>query len=599
MTLILSFILLLAHSIWAVDQSTLNAWNTILHVQDNKPLIRDSNFLATLSDHKTFNSEEELNYWSNVFEKEDRDKLAFSERSLCRFPARYWFLSKGKLLDPLKVCPKFSTFYSEFNSKKVYVVFSSYYAQSSASLFGHTFLRFSRGESRNQELLDWGVSYAAENQNANFLKTFYQAFWGSFKGAVQIMPYYYKVREYNDFEFRPLWSYPLNLTPDEIKFLLFHLWELTGFNIKYQYLTHNCSSLILDILAITRPETNFRNQIAFYHIPIDIIKVLKKNNLIGSEANFRPSLLQQWSHLYNALNIEEKKKFNTFLKSKNIKSLNDETKLLDVALDYYDYKFGKELAEENSSYSEIKNNLLIERSKKEKSQQQTLLTQEVSPDKIHSIRRMGAGLSYNEKGTEKIILNYRFAYHDPMDSPQGITSRMKINFMQTDISYIPEVQSLHLEKLNILDVASWSNSPPLDFAWSYEFKTSWERWVENQNNISGPRVDAALGFTFELSTRWYLATMLENLATYSDNRKDSFSNKMGPQVLLHFDADYYRMRIIAKKLLEITGYQDESESLESYELNFSFNLDQDQSIGLKHVVDDNFNESSLNWYKYF
>ena len=39
---------------------------------------------------------------------------------------------------------------------------------------------------------------------------------GGFTGSWSNLPYYYKVREYNNFEARDLWSYDLNLRPDEV-----------------------------------------------------------------------------------------------------------------------------------------------------------------------------------------------------------------------------------------------------------------------------------------------------------------------------------------------------------------------------------------------
>lgn len=40
------------------------------------------------------------------------------------------------------------------------------------------------------------------------------------------MPYYRKVKEYGDFESRDLWEYELNLTPEETRFLVSHIWEM-------------------------------------------------------------------------------------------------------------------------------------------------------------------------------------------------------------------------------------------------------------------------------------------------------------------------------------------------------------------------------------
>ena len=61
-----------------------------------------------------------------------------------------------------------------------------------------------------------------------------------------MLPYFYKLREYNDFESRDLWSYELNLTQKQISFLIDHLWEMKQTLIPYYYLDENSSCFVLE-----------------------------------------------------------------------------------------------------------------------------------------------------------------------------------------------------------------------------------------------------------------------------------------------------------------------------------------------------------------
>ena len=57
--------------------------------------------------------------------------------------------------------------------------------------------------------------------------------FGLYKGYYSILPYYVKVREYNDLERRDVWEYTLNLTPPEVVRMFRHIWELR--DISYNF----------------------------------------------------------------------------------------------------------------------------------------------------------------------------------------------------------------------------------------------------------------------------------------------------------------------------------------------------------------------------
>lgn len=592
-------LILLNSSLLLASDVNLATWSKLFHYQQEQLYIKSPDFLATLDQNQAFNLDKEISYWEKTFTEQDK-------KHICRFPARYWWWSKGKKLLPENVCPVLAKFLADFDYKEVSIVFSSYYAQNSASLFGHTLLRFSRSHSKNQELLDWGVSYSADIKNINPLEMVYKSFFSTFDGSLQLMPYYYKVREYNDFEFRPLWSYKLKISEQEIKFLLYHIWELSQFKIPYQYLTHNCSSLILDILAIIRPEADFRQNLAFYHIPIDTVKVLKKNKMLDEYVHYRASLMQEWEDKFNQLSQEDKKHFKKFTKSHDTQMLQN-IDVLDAALDFYDFKYGKELLSHSKDYQNLqneKNNLLIARSKLVQKKYPTIKSQQLSPDHVHDTRRIGAGLNLDDNEQRKFILKYRFAYHDPIDPTDGMTSRMKINFLQPEISF-DENQSLKIEKVDFLDIASWSYSPPLSHSLSYELGIFWLRWqqrVDDSSNpfeIKGTKIQSAAGYTFDFLSQSYLATMIEQQISYADNRTDHLAWKLGPQVFVHTDLEKMKFRITGKLLYELTGYQEYNRYDEVIEFMANFVIRRDLVLSLKQTHYNNYNESHLAWYYYY
>src|SRR5205814_8251235 len=79
---------------------------------------------------------------------------------------------------------------------------------------------------------------------------------GSCRGEFVARPYFYKVREYADFESRDLWEYELALDGRKLALLVAHLWELGQTWFDYYYATENCSYQILGALEAADPEAD-------------------------------------------------------------------------------------------------------------------------------------------------------------------------------------------------------------------------------------------------------------------------------------------------------------------------------------------------------
>ncbi|TMA26980.1 MAG: DUF4105 domain-containing protein, partial [Deltaproteobacteria bacterium] len=159
----------------------------------------------------------------------------------CRFPARMAWLNGRLHFDfarlPLASCPKFEEFYAKIAARSVTLVFSSYFLNSPASAFGHTLLRLDKGDEsvagKHFELLDYGVNYTATIDTGNAFIYAVKGLFGLFPGQFSAIPYFYKVREYNDFESRDLWEYDLSLTPEQVALVVAHIWELGSTQFPY------------------------------------------------------------------------------------------------------------------------------------------------------------------------------------------------------------------------------------------------------------------------------------------------------------------------------------------------------------------------------
>jgi len=58
-------------------------------------------------------------------------------------------------------------------------------------------------------LLSFAVNYAARTDETNGFAYAIKGVFGFYPGYYSLLPYYVKVREYNDLERRDVWEYPL------------------------------------------------------------------------------------------------------------------------------------------------------------------------------------------------------------------------------------------------------------------------------------------------------------------------------------------------------------------------------------------------------
>src|SRR5689334_10298329 len=150
------------------------------------------------------------------------------EHPMCRFPARFAWLAAAVPLDlnrlPPRSCPRFEAFWRKVSARSVTLVFSSYYLNNPASAFGHTFLRLNKEEvahgGERLDLIDQAVDFAAVTDTSNAILYAFEGVFGFFRGQFSARPYFYKVREYADFESRDLWEYELNFDQRKLALLV-------------------------------------------------------------------------------------------------------------------------------------------------------------------------------------------------------------------------------------------------------------------------------------------------------------------------------------------------------------------------------------------
>ncbi|WP_413700811.1 DUF4105 domain-containing protein [Psychromonas sp. KJ10-10] len=224
------------------------------------------------------------------------------EQIICRFPARYKWLKNKIENNWLDInCPEFEKWQSVINPKGITLVFPTAFMNNPSSMFGHTLLRIdTKNQTRNKELVAFAVNFAAQPDVQDNATTYaFKGLVGQYPGYFSLMPYYKKVREYNDLESRDIWEYKLNLTSEEVYLVLLHLWELQNARFDYYFIDENCSYQLLALLQLARENLDLTSAFNLHVIPSDTVATLRDNELL-QEPNYRPAFGTKLFHYSRA-----------------------------------------------------------------------------------------------------------------------------------------------------------------------------------------------------------------------------------------------------------------------------------------------------------
>ncbi len=388
--------------------------------------------------------------------------------ALCRFPARYEWLRAELDIDPARLprvqCAGFEEFLRLLAPRAVVVVFSGYYLGQAASAFGHTFFRVEKhapdaGTERRQ-LLDMGVDYSARVTTSNSLLYAVLGMTGGFRGSFRRLPYYYKVREYNDFESRDLWEYRLALDQDQVDMFVAHLWELGHTYFDYLYLTENCSYHILSALEVVNPAWNLLGRVKNPVIPADTIKALGDIPGLVAEVTYRPSLMTQFRRrtrhmsetqldLVEALSRSAQAPFPDRLDAKQ------RIEALDAAADLIDIRWAEDVLLRPASLpARTKIALLARRAAIPEPSAELVIEPPVNerPDRGHGTRRIAVGAGMTRNRDPYLSLGFRATLHDLADPVTGYPELSQIEFLPMELRTSLEDARVWLEQASLVRI---------------------------------------------------------------------------------------------------------------------------------------------------
>jgi len=431
-------------------------WNSLGHyyagIFERESLIDDTTFFISPKGKTDPQAELDMTIRS-MFD----DLNLGDEHTLCRYPARVAWL-REQLGIPLQElpqpqCTKYDEMISKVAPTSAELVFPGPHINSPSSMFGHTLLNI-YGEYKSK-LLTYSVNYSAQTDEKNGFVYAFKGLFGFYQGRYSILPYYSKVREYGDMESRDIWEYRLNLTPDETRRLVAHVWELNNHYADYFFFSENCSFNLLYLFEVARPGVQLADQGKSWVMPIDTIRQVEQAGLI-EQATYRPSKARRMERLMSRISSPgETYAFKLSHMPDQAGELvstqltDDPKDLYDLAIEDLDYRYLKQELEKED-YKQRYVALLSKRSKLGMSAEPVFVAS--PPEQGHRSSRLSlyTGMDDDDSFAD---LSYRPGHHHLRDPANGYPSGAQIEYLHTLVRFYAD-KRVRLERFDIVNIFS-------------------------------------------------------------------------------------------------------------------------------------------------
>jgi hypothetical protein len=465
-------------------------WNRLLHYTKNLLLpgvhgLADAPGFYLASDGKIDpQAELEATLASFFSDVQETDNV---QNPQCQFIARFSWLDEQLGFDPARMprqpCRRFHEWRTALNPAGVTLIFPVAYINNPSSMYGHTLLRIdAKDQDEKTRLLAYAINYAANTNETNGIAFAVNGLFGGYRGAFSMMPYYLKVREYNDLENRDIWEYELNLSPKEIDRLLMHLWELGPVWFDYYFFDENCSYYLLEVLEVARPRVDLTSQFRWWAIPSDTVRAIVAQEGLLKGTTYRPSNATLIQHRLGLMDDEERSlayRLSQGLAASGDPQLSslpeaEQARVIEVGYDYLNYlrTTGRTPVKAPTS---LGRELLLARSRiSVESDDPPVPVPEVRPDQGHGTSRLALGAGRRD-GANFVELRGRPTYHDLMDAEDGYARGAQIEFFDFGLRDYDKGIGLRVEDIRPVTIISIAPRNAFFQPLSWKFDIGWSR----------------------------------------------------------------------------------------------------------------------------
>ncbi|NKG34693.1 DUF4105 domain-containing protein [Acinetobacter junii] len=424
----------------------------------------------------------------------------------CKFPARSRWLIKQLNIDteklPIVKCPEFDQWINQIKPYKATLIYATDFMGNPSSMFGHTLLRLDPKDQKQLNLVSYAVNYAATVSGEDNWSYAWKGLTGQYPGEYSLMPYYRKVKEYGDFESRDLWEYELNLTPEETRFLVEHIWEMQHVSFPYYFVSDNCAYRLLGLIDLVRPNLDLKKQFNYAAIPIETLKAVDQQDLV-KEVVYRPALETQLlsqakqhgtplAKVAHQVAFQDVGKAQPLLEKYN---QHDQAKILEMAYDDLYLQYISRQVDADFAQPQLRQ-LLAERSQIDvEKQRQEPERPKMQPVEGHHARNLFVNVG-ELQGQKFIELGHRQAYHDLIDPQGGYRLGTQLLFLDGNIQYRDD--QLKLEHLDLLTVNSYNPIQPFKSPITWGFNLGWKQEALDQGNFSDDQQHGVMNLNMQV-----------------------------------------------------------------------------------------------------
>ena len=568
--------LFFAFSVYADDLNSLafsKEWLALGHYQKTflggYKATPDSQSFFNASDGRT-NPLSELKATIELFNSNDEEKKCF-------FPARYKFLLKNSIkLKKFPKCQEYEQFKEDLSPRNLTLLYTDAYMNNPSSLFGHVLFRIDTSR-KGTQLMAHGVNYGAlVDRDANGLFFAILGLTGGYMGSWTVRPYYDVINLYNNIENRDIWEFPLNLTDEELDFLIAHLWEIGHTQARYFFFSRNCAYMLLELLDATRSDLGLADAFKMHVIPVATLKVLQEKGMILN-ADYRPSRQRRIQSLYDDMSQKERKAFlklifeDIYLPD----DLTDEqqARVLQTAYEYFQYAYIKKDLD-LKTYRQ-KSFFALKKRTQLPSYSFDIKGNEYSPLMAHNTARVSVsqGIKSSDIFTEFQI---RPAYHTLNDSSKGLLKGAEINLLDASIRYYEQKNRLVLQSLDIVSLRSLSPVNAVFRPISYNLDVLLEREENLRSHREGYvyNMNGGAGQTYALSDQVYFFWFFNTYLKYGGFLPTTGMLGFGLSSGLYGDFEVYQF------LLKTEGIKGTNSYLNQWNTQLQLNKPLSQNLSL-------------------
>ncbi|MHC6185571.1 Lnb N-terminal periplasmic domain-containing protein [Acinetobacter sp. X9] len=424
----------------------------------------------------------------------------------CKFPARsQWLMQKVGIQEselPQVKCTEFENWIGQIKPHKATLIYATDFMGNPSSMFGHTLLRLDPKDQQQLNLVSYAVNYAATVAGNDNWSYAWKGLTGQYPGEYSLMPYYRKVKEYGDFESRDLWEYELNLSSEETRFLVSHIWEMQHVSFPYYFVSDNCAYRLLGLVDLVKPESNLQEKFTYASIPMETIKSMQQQGLTKAPV-YRPALetqllsqahqhgasLAKVAHQIAMLPIQQS--------SQILKSFTeqDQAKILEMAYDDLYLQFIGRKVEESIAQPQLRQLLALRSQIDLDKQRQEPKRPAKEPTQGHNARNFSVKAG-EVQGDKFIELGHRQAYHDLIDPQGGYRAGTQLLFLNGNAQWRDD--HLKLERLDLLEVNSYNPIQPFKTPLSWGFNLGWRQEAIHDGSFSEDKQHGVASFNAQV-----------------------------------------------------------------------------------------------------